>query len=168
MYVNARADPTSLQVWQEPNQQGSFFPSRTFMLTTRSQPVSWSCGCTCMTSSFLRPYISYARGGSSCLPPPRFPRHDVHGADPGKKVYASTHDDSKVEDIKKMGADHVVNTTHKEFHKEHARTLDILLSTLGDSTPLGDCLSMLYVYGRFITVGIANAETLFPLCMRSI
>lgn len=31
----------------------------------------------------------------------------------GAEVYAFTHDESKMEDIKKMGADHVINTTKK-------------------------------------------------------
>ena len=31
----------------------------------------------------------------------------------GAEVYAFTHDESKVEDIKKMGADHVINTGKK-------------------------------------------------------
>ncbi|CDO77640.1 hypothetical protein BN946_scf184946.g34 [Trametes cinnabarina] len=83
----------------------------------------------------------------------------------GAEVYAFTHDDSKVDDIKKMGADHVINTNKEDFHKDLVRTLDILLSTrdvFGDSVPLGDYLSMLYVHGRFVTVGIPDANDALP------
>ncbi|KAH9851436.1 GroES-like protein [Lenzites betulinus] len=83
----------------------------------------------------------------------------------GAEVYAFTHDDSKVEDIKKMGADHVVNTGKKNFHKDLARTLDILLSTrdvFGDKTPMSDYLSMLYVHGRFVTVGLPDTDDPLP------
>ena len=31
----------------------------------------------------------------------------------GAEVYALTHDDSKINDIKKMGADHIINTEKK-------------------------------------------------------
>ncbi|KAI0666670.1 GroES-like protein [Trametes maxima] len=83
----------------------------------------------------------------------------------GAEVFAFTHDESKVEDIKKMGADHVVNTGKQDFAKDYTRTLDILLSTrdvFGDSTPLGDYLSMLYVHGRFVTVGLPDADDPLP------
>ncbi|KAI0373523.1 GroES-like protein [Pilatotrama ljubarskyi] len=83
----------------------------------------------------------------------------------GAEVYAFTHDKSKMEDIKKMGADHVIDTTRKSFHKDLTHTLDILLSTrdvFGDSTPLGDYLSMLYVHGRFVTVGLPDADDPLP------
>ena len=105
----------------------------------------------------------------------------------GAEVYAFTHDDSKVNDIKKMGADHVVNTGKKvstrmrmkvtehilistavplqDFWKDHEHTLDIIISTrdsFGDKMPLGDFLSMLYVHGRFITVGLPDADDTLP------
>ncbi|RPD54028.1 GroES-like protein [Lentinus tigrinus ALCF2SS1-6] len=83
----------------------------------------------------------------------------------GAEVYAFTHDDSKVDDIKKMGADHVVNTGKKDFAKDYSHTLDIIVSTrdsFGDKMPLGDFLSMLYVHGRFITVGLPDADDTLP------
>ncbi|TFK82821.1 GroES-like protein [Polyporus arcularius HHB13444] len=83
----------------------------------------------------------------------------------GAEVYAFTHDDSKVDDIKKMGADHIVNTQKKEFWKDYPQTFDILLSTrdvMGDKMPLGDFLSMLYVHGRFITVGLPDSDDPLP------
>ncbi|KAI0768847.1 GroES-like protein [Trametes elegans] len=83
----------------------------------------------------------------------------------GAEVYAFTHDDSKMEDIKKMGADHVINTGKKDFHKDLTRTLDILLSTrdvFGDDLPLGNYLSMLYIHGCFITVGLPDSGDPLP------
>ena len=53
----------------------------------------------------------------------------------------------------------------QEFWKDYAQTLDILLSTrdvFGDKMPLGDFLSMLYVHGRFVTVGLPDADDPFP------
>lgn len=100
----------------------------------------------------------------------------------GAEVYAFTHDDSKMEDIKKMGADHIVNTGKKvicpvavsnqpqltllqDFHKDLARKLDVLLSTrdmFGDKTPMGDYLSMLYIHGAFVTVGLPDTDDPLP------
>ena len=53
----------------------------------------------------------------------------------------------------------------QDFSKDLTRTLDILLSTrdvFGDSTPLGEYLSMLYVHGRFVTVGIPDVDDTLP------
>ncbi|OJT05094.1 NADP-dependent alcohol dehydrogenase 6 [Trametes pubescens] len=83
----------------------------------------------------------------------------------GAEVYAFTHDDSKMEDIKKMGADHIVDTGKKDFHKDLARKLDVLLSTrdmFGDKTSLDHYLSMLYVHGVFVTVGLPDADDPLP------
>ncbi|OBZ67244.1 NADP-dependent alcohol dehydrogenase 6 [Grifola frondosa] len=83
----------------------------------------------------------------------------------GAEVYAFTHDKSKVDDIKEMGADHVVDTGIKDFHKDLARTLDILISTrdvFQEDTPLNDYLSMLFVHGRFITVGLPDSNNSLP------
>ncbi|KAI0738404.1 GroES-like protein [Daedaleopsis nitida] len=83
----------------------------------------------------------------------------------GAEVYAFTHDKSKFDDIKKMGADRVVDIQQKEFWKDYAQTFDLLLSTrdsFGDKMPLGDFLSMLYVHGRFVTVGLPDQDDTFP------
>ncbi|TBU30289.1 GroES-like protein [Dichomitus squalens] len=83
----------------------------------------------------------------------------------GAEVYALTHDQGKIDDIKKMGADHVINTEKKDFWKDYPQTLDILLSTRdvhGEKMPLGDWLSMLYVHGRFITVGLPDTDDPLP------
>ncbi|EPQ51237.1 GroES-like protein [Gloeophyllum trabeum ATCC 11539] len=70
----------------------------------------------------------------------------------GAEVYAFTHDESKVEDIKKMGAD------HGDFAKPLARTLDLIISTrdVAEGMPLQQYLSMLWVHGKFITVGLPD------------
>lgn len=83
----------------------------------------------------------------------------------GAEVYAFTHSSSKMEDIKKMGADHVVDTGKKDYHKALARTLDLIVSTrdhFDAETPLDGYLSMLYVHGKFITVGIPDADNPLP------
>ncbi|KAI0351035.1 GroES-like protein [Trametes cingulata] len=90
----------------------------------------------------------------------------------GAEVYAFTHDASKISDIKKMGADRVINTSEKasihamdDFHKDFSGTLDIIISTLDtytSNTPLSDFLSMLFVHGKFISVGVPNADTPLP------
>lgn len=77
----------------------------------------------------------------------------------GAEVYAFTHDKSKVEDIKKMGADHVIVTDDKgDFAKELAHTLDLIVSTrdVAEGMPLQQYLSMLWVHGRFVTVGLPD------------
>ncbi|KZT10968.1 GroES-like protein [Laetiporus sulphureus 93-53] len=83
----------------------------------------------------------------------------------GAEVYAFTHDQSKMEDIKKMGADHIINTEDKDWHKPLALTLDLIVSTrdvFAPDTPLGAYLSMLFVHGKFITVGIPDADQPLP------
>ncbi|KAI0745032.1 GroES-like protein [Earliella scabrosa] len=83
----------------------------------------------------------------------------------GAEVYAFTHDKSKVRDIKQMGAAHVINTESNEFWKDYPQTFDILLSTrdvFGDKMPLGDFLSMLYVHGRFVSVGLPDTNDPLP------
>ena len=47
----------------------------------------------------------------------------------GAEVYAFTHQQNKGDDIKKMGADHVVITQEKGFEKNYAMTLDLIVST---------------------------------------
>ncbi|KZT30366.1 NADPH-dependent alcohol dehydrogenase [Neolentinus lepideus HHB14362 ss-1] len=77
----------------------------------------------------------------------------------GAEIYAFTHNKDKVEDIKKMGADHVVVTDDKgKFAKDLAQTLDLIVSTrdVAEGMPLQQYLSMLWVHGRFVTVGLPD------------
>ena len=49
----------------------------------------------------------------------------------------------------------------QEYWKDYPQVLDILISTRdvhGDKLPLGDFLSMLYVHGRFVTVGLPDTD----------
>ncbi|PCH43607.1 GroES-like protein [Wolfiporia cocos MD-104 SS10] len=83
----------------------------------------------------------------------------------GAEVYAFTHDPEKTEDIKEMGADHIIDVTKKDFAKPLAHTLDLIVSTVDvfkSDMPLGDYLSMLFVHGTFITVGIPDADNPLP------
>ncbi|KAH9940398.1 GroES-like protein [Epithele typhae] len=83
----------------------------------------------------------------------------------GAKVIAFTDDKSKLDEIKEMRADEVINTKDNEYWKDYPQALDILISTRdvpSDNTPLGDFLSMLYVHGCFITVGIPYIKDPLP------
>ncbi|CCM01153.1 uncharacterized protein FIBRA_03201 [Fibroporia radiculosa] len=83
----------------------------------------------------------------------------------GAEVYAFTHDTSKIEDIREMGAHHVIDVNIKDFAKPFSHTLDIILATRDSyepDTPLSDYLSMLWVHGKFITVGIPNVNNPLP------
>ncbi|EMD37733.1 hypothetical protein CERSUDRAFT_105645 [Gelatoporia subvermispora B] len=83
----------------------------------------------------------------------------------GAEVYAFTHDPSKIGDCQKLGADHVIDMTEKEFWKPLAGTLDLIISTIDvfeKNMPLSSYLSMLYVHGKFITCGIPDASNHLP------
>ncbi|KAH8116026.1 GroES-like protein [Phellopilus nigrolimitatus] len=80
----------------------------------------------------------------------------------GCEVYAFSHSTSKKEDALKMGADRFVITSEQGFHAKHTMALDLIISTR-DATagfPFDEFLSMLDVYGKFITVGIPDDK--FP------
>lgn len=102
----------------------------------------------------------------------------------GAEVFAFTHSPGKIEDAKKLGADHVVDTNNevnciqslydciplcltpltKNFAQEHANTLDLLISTM-DATPalpIKDFLTMLYVHGKLINVGLPDIDQPLP------
>ncbi|CCM01154.1 uncharacterized protein FIBRA_03202 [Fibroporia radiculosa] len=77
----------------------------------------------------------------------------------GAEVYAFTHDSSKMDDIKKMGADHI------DFHKPLSRALDLIISTrdvFDQNMSLDTYLSMLFVHGKFVTVGLPDANNVLP------
>ncbi|OSC98300.1 GroES-like protein [Trametes coccinea BRFM310] len=83
----------------------------------------------------------------------------------GAEVWAFTRGTSKAEDVKKMGADHVVDTTVDGYWEDLARTFDILISTV-DHFPAGvslrNILSMLYIHGKYITVGVPDIDEPLP------
>ena len=62
----------------------------------------------------------------------------------GAEVYAFTHQKNKEEDIKKMGADHIVLTQVKGFEQKYKMTLDLIISTRDqsdESFPFSEYLS---------------------------
>ncbi|EKM59465.1 uncharacterized protein PHACADRAFT_170038 [Phanerochaete carnosa HHB-10118-sp] len=82
----------------------------------------------------------------------------------GAEVWAFTHSPDKMEDAKKLGADYVIDTNNEDFAKPHAHSLDLIVSTM-DSTPqlpIKQFLSMLYVHGRFVTVGLPDKDEPLP------
>ncbi|KAH8113050.1 GroES-like protein [Phellopilus nigrolimitatus] len=76
----------------------------------------------------------------------------------GSEVYAFSHSTSKEQDAKKMGADHFVVTSQAGFHKKYTMELDFIISTRDSAAgfPFGEFLSMLNVFGKFITVGVPD------------
>ncbi|KAI0091857.1 GroES-like protein [Irpex rosettiformis] len=82
----------------------------------------------------------------------------------GAEVWAFTHSPDKIEDAKELGADHIVDTNNKDFAQENANTLDLLISTM-DATPqlpIKDFLTMLYVHGKLINVGLPDTNQPLP------
>ncbi|CCM04509.1 uncharacterized protein FIBRA_06690 [Fibroporia radiculosa] len=83
----------------------------------------------------------------------------------GAEVYAFTHSPSKLDDAKKMGADHVISTHDDDFYKAYDGELDILISTIDvfrPDRPLKVYLSMLGVHGKFINVGLPDHNNPLP------
>lgn len=70
------------------------------------------------------------------------------------KVVAISRSDSKREDAKKLGADDLIATGQEGWDKDHANSLDLIVSTVsGSSMPLSGYLNLLGLGGRFIQVG---------------
>ncbi|KAH9849260.1 GroES-like protein [Lenzites betulinus] len=83
----------------------------------------------------------------------------------GAEVYAFTRGNKKAEDARKLGADHVVDTNAEAFWEPYAFSLDLIISTVdhfGPDTTLPNILSMLYVQGRYITVGLPPMDEPLP------
>jgi len=74
----------------------------------------------------------------------------------GAEVTVFSHSRNKEEDAKKMGADHFVVTSESNFHKPYIGTFDLIISTrnVAEGFPLAEFLSMLWVHGNFIMVGL--------------
>ncbi|KAI0660682.1 GroES-like protein [Cubamyces menziesii] len=83
----------------------------------------------------------------------------------GAEVYAFTRGTAKADDARRMGAGHVIDTTTEEFWQPYSFTLDIIISTVdhfGPGTSLPQILSMLYIHGKYITVGLPPADEPLP------
>jgi len=76
----------------------------------------------------------------------------------GYETYAFTHSERKIEDIKKLGADHIINTNDPKFGEKHAMELDLIVSTVdvAHGLPLSDLLPVLNIHGRFVSVGLPD------------
>ena len=63
----------------------------------------------------------------------------------GAEVYAFTHSREKGEEIKKLGADHVI-FTDPGFHEDLRRGLDLIISTrnAAEGFPLSEFLSLVF------------------------
>ncbi|EMD38225.1 hypothetical protein CERSUDRAFT_113380 [Gelatoporia subvermispora B] len=83
----------------------------------------------------------------------------------GATVYAFSRGTKKESDIRKMGADYVINTDDAEFYKPLQGELDIIISTIdyfSPDRPLKMYLSMLFVHGKFVTCGLPDADNTLP------
>ncbi|KAG8944393.1 NADP-dependent alcohol dehydrogenase [Tulasnella sp. 424] len=78
----------------------------------------------------------------------------------GAEVYAFTRSDKKADDIKKLGADHIVITSEEGWNKPLQMSLDLIISTADTSHnfPISDYLSMLWVNSSFIAVGLPDDD----------
>ncbi|KAL7420711.1 hypothetical protein Q5752_004662 [Cryptotrichosporon argae] len=81
----------------------------------------------------------------------------------GANVTVITHGTSKIEDAKKLGADHVIVTGDKpdEAVLPHRRTLDLIISTSNDKNlPVPAYLQLIRPHGHFIMVGAPEVSAL--------
>lgn len=84
------------------------------------------------------------------------------GAD---KVVGISRKANKRDETLKLGADKYIATDDdKDWAKENARSLDLIVCTVSsEKMPLGDYLSLLKVKGTFIQVGAPDAGNLPPI-----
>ena len=78
----------------------------------------------------------------------------------GADVTVFTSSDSKIDDIKKMGAHKIINyVKNKDWVKEAGEDFDLILSTRdvsGDDFPISDFLGLLNIHCKFVTVGLPD------------
>ncbi|KAI0778782.1 GroES-like protein [Trametes elegans] len=83
----------------------------------------------------------------------------------GAEVYAFTRGTAKAADAQALGADHVVDTSAEEFWKPYSLTFDLIISTIdhfGPGLSLPGILSMLFVHGKFINLGLPAIDDPLP------
>jgi alcohol dehydrogenase (NADP+) len=80
----------------------------------------------------------------------------------GAEVYAFSHSPSKKEDALKLGADHFIDTTQKDFEKPIVGEIDLIVSTASkaEDLPLTQFLSTLSINGRLVYVGLPETRKL--------
>ncbi|THH04640.1 hypothetical protein EW146_g10127, partial [Bondarzewia mesenterica] len=76
----------------------------------------------------------------------------------GAEVYALTRNSRKDEDIKKLGADHILYTEEEDFTKSYEGEMDIIISTISVSAgiPIRKILSLLAVNGHLVCAGLPD------------
>lgn len=77
----------------------------------------------------------------------------------GAEVYVLSHSPNKQDDAKQLGADHFIVTTDKSQMEKIQYSLDLIVSTVDvtEGYPLKDFLSLLFVNGVFVNVGIPDS-----------
>ncbi|CAE6443373.1 unnamed protein product [Rhizoctonia solani] len=77
----------------------------------------------------------------------------------GAEVYVLSHSPNKEADAKKLGADHFIVTSDKSQMEKIQYSLNLIVSTIDvtEGYPLKDFLSLLFVNGTFINVGIPDS-----------
>ncbi|KAJ1308057.1 hypothetical protein OPQ81_002124 [Rhizoctonia solani] len=76
----------------------------------------------------------------------------------GAEVYVLSHSPHKEDDAKKLGADHFIVTSDKSQMEKIQFSLNLIISTVDvtEGYPLKDFLSLLFVNGTFVNVGIPD------------
>ncbi|KAH7341268.1 NADPH-dependent alcohol dehydrogenase [Rhizoctonia solani] len=77
----------------------------------------------------------------------------------GAEVYVLSHSPNKEADAKKLGADHFIVTSDKSQMEKIQYSLNLIISTVdvSEGYPLKDFLSLLFVNGTFINVGLPDS-----------
>ena len=87
----------------------------------------------------------------------------------GAEVTVLSHSDRKLEDAKKMGAQHFEVTSNPDTIKKLANQFDFILNTVSAVQDIGPYLNMLKLNGAMVLVGLPEKPTQFhaaPLIMK--
>uniref|UniRef100_A0A0A9Y9H5 NADP-dependent alcohol dehydrogenase C n=1 Tax=Lygus hesperus TaxID=30085 RepID=A0A0A9Y9H5_LYGHE len=81
----------------------------------------------------------------------------------GAEVYMFTTSPSKMEDGKRLGADHFILSKDPEQMKAAAGTLDLILDTVSADHNISDYMSCLHYDGTLVLLGLpVNSISLYP------
>ncbi|BAO55975.1 NAD(P)-dependent alcohol dehydrogenase [Nonlabens marinus] len=75
----------------------------------------------------------------------------------GAKVTAITTEKSKTDDVKALGADHVLLSTDDKAMEEHAMKFDFILITIPSAFDVNPYISLIAPRGSLVTVGLLGA-----------
>lgn len=83
----------------------------------------------------------------------------------GANVTAFTHQPDKMDDCRKMGAHHVVDTSKKDWSSNVPHKYDFILTTVdfAAAIPVADLCSLVKPYGTVHSVGLPDHEVSFKL-----